>query len=67
MSKFGTLVAVRGGEVPLSADGAPTAIQVRCLCFSGGGMECYRNIVDYFGLLWYRNRGRIMFQINSYI
>ncbi|EER04075.1 membrane associated RING finger, putative [Perkinsus marinus ATCC 50983] len=34
MSKFGTLVAVRGGEVPLSADGAPTAIQVGRTLFS---------------------------------
>ncbi|KAF4734027.1 hypothetical protein FOZ62_024958, partial [Perkinsus olseni] len=34
MSKFGTLVAVRGGEVPLPSDGAPTAIQVGRTLFS---------------------------------
>ncbi|KAF4659740.1 hypothetical protein FOL47_007466 [Perkinsus chesapeaki] len=34
MSKFGTLVAVRGNEIPLPADGAPTAIQVGRTLFS---------------------------------
>ncbi|KAF4710717.1 hypothetical protein FOZ63_009473, partial [Perkinsus olseni] len=34
MSKFGTLVSVRGGEVPLPSDGAPTAIQVGRTLFS---------------------------------